>query len=35
MNFNKVSQFLRTIWNDPDLGWVAYTYEYTQIYIKI
>jgi len=30
MNFNK-SQFLRTISNDPDLGWVAYNCEYTQM----
>jgi hypothetical protein len=35
MNFNKIVGFLRTISNDPDLGRVAYHYEYTQIYIKI
>ena len=35
MNFNKIVRFLRTISNDPDLGWVTYNHEYTQIYIKI
>ena len=33
--FQQNSQFLRTISNDPDLGRVTYTHEYTQIYIKM